>query len=401
VYALYTILIYLYGLLLRVASPFHDKAKLLHLGRIEQEKNLASQLSGWIDENRIWIHAASYGEYEMARPLVRNLLDIGYNQILVTFHSPSGYIQTSLENENMIKAYLPLDTPAKQNRFVNIIKPSKVVFIKYEFWFNLLRILKKEKVDYYYISLHLNRDSYLFWSLTRPFLKLVKGSKHIYCHNINSKSILEENDIHNTSIIGDIRINQVLRNREHWQDRVNWTYGSQPVIAFGNITRKEIPLMVETINQLTDFSFIIAPHDPEEDTPQVVSGIHESVDLYSDSGPFAKRILILDTMGDLRYIYGYCDVAYIGGGFEKGPHNILEPLIFGIPIMCGPNIEKFPLAGYLVDHQLLKLVHHPSKFKQSLLTHLDETGSDFKKKTARFFEEYEDKLPGLVEELIA
>ena len=106
-------------------------------------------------------------------------------------------------------------------------------------------------------------------------------------------------------------------------------------------------------------------------------------------------------MGDLRYIYGYCDLAYVGGGFEKGPHNLLEPLIYGKPIMCGPNIDKFPMAEYLSDADLLKIVSHPSNFKQTLLTHLKETGLDFKERAVQFFKEYEDKLPALVEELIA
>ena len=401
-YVLYTIIIRLYGLLLIIVAPFNKKAKQLHQGRRNQERRLITRLKDWTNTNdRIWIHAASYGEYEMARPIVRSLLDQGCNQILVTFHSPSGYLQASLEDAQMIKAYLPLDIMGIQKRFVHLIQPTKVVFIKYEFWFNLLRILQKEKIDFYYTSLHLRKNSYLFWPVMSPFLSLIKASKHIYCHNQNSQTILTENDFHQTSILGDTRINQVQQNLEKWKDKVQWSSNTRPVIALGNITKKEIPLMTATINQLQDFSFIIAPHDPKEDTEVIVSSINESVDLYSSSAPFSHRVLVLNTMGDLRYIYGYCDLAYVGGGFEKGPHNLLEPLIYGKPIMCGPNIDKFPMAEYLSDADLLKIVSHPSHFKQTLLTHLKETGLDFKERAVQFFKEYEDKLPALVEELIA
>lgn len=399
-YALYSILIRLYGFVILLVSPWHTKAKQLYKGRKHQAKDLQSQIQRWNKGHRIWIHAASYGEYEMAKPLVRELLDKGHNQILVTFHSPSGFLQTNLEHENMIKAYLPLDTKSRQQHFINLVRPSKVVFIKYEFWFNLLRVLSAQNIDYYYTSLHLNRDSYLFKPTMKPFLKLIKKSQRIYCHNERSKAILNENQFQNVFILGDTRMSQVILNKEHWEEKVYWQPNRKPVIGLGNITRKELPLIIETANSLTAFSFIIAPHDPKEDSKQLIEGIKESVDLYSSTKDFSKRILILDTMGDLRYIYGYCDAAYIGGGFEKGPHNLLEPLVFGIPIFCGPNISKFPMAGNLESMNLLKIAHHPSRFKETLVSSLDSVGPEFKSKAIKFFEEYEDKLPSLVEELL-
>ena len=234
----------------------------------------------------------------------------------------------------------------------------------------------------------------------KPFLKLIKKSQRIYCHNERSKAILNENQFQNVFILGDTRMSQVILNKEHWEEKVYWQPNRKPVIGLGNITRKELPLIIETANSLTAFSFIIAPHDPKEDSKQLIEGIKESVDLYSSTKDFSKRILILDTMGDLRYIYGYCDAAYIGGAFEKGPHNLLEPLVFGIPIFCGPNISKFPMAGNLESMNLLKIAHHPSRFKETLVSSLDSVGPEFKSKAIKFFEEYEDKLPSLVEELL-
>jgi len=401
VFALYSIIIKLYGFVIFLISPWHTKANQLHKGRKNQAKNLPAELQRWNKgRRRIWIHAASYGEYEMAKPIVRSLLDKGQNQILVTFHSPSGYLQTKLEHENMIKAYLPLDTLSKQQHFVNLVRPTKVVFIKYEFWFNLLRVLSAKNIGYYYTSLHLNRDSYLFKPMMKPLLNLIKGSKKIYCHNQESKTILNEKQIQNVFTLGDTRMSQVILNKENWKEKVYWQPHRKPVLGLGNITRKELPLIIDCVNSLKEYTFILAPHDPKEDTKKIIEEIKESVDLYSSTKDFRNRILIMDTMGDLRYMYGYCDLAYIGGGFEKGPHNLVEPLVFGIPIFCGPNISKFPMAGYLQSINLLKIAHHPSHFKETLVSSLHSAGPEFKSNAIKFFEEYEDNLPSLVEELL-
>ena len=399
-FLIYSFIIRSYGLILYCLSPFHLKAKQLHTGRTSQLAELKSAVSGWQSGKAIWIHAASYGEYEMARPIVRELLKEGQDQIIISFHSPSGYTQAKLEDPRMVKIYLPLDTYGKQAEIVDIIQPNKVLFIKYEFWFNLLRVLRDQKVDYYYSSLHLNPDSYLFSWIMKPLYRYIKESTHIFCHNKNSLEILNDNGVTSCSVIGDTRITQSLKNKEIWRENVAWNMDYNHVIALGSMTKKELPYIIDLVESLTSTAFIIAPHDPETDTELIISKITEPVSYYSDKHRQDSRILILDTMGDLRYIYGYASLAYVGAGFEKGPHNVLEPLVYGIPIFTGPNISKFPMAQLLQKEGLLHVIPRIEELSDTIVKKSQIVDYElFRKRTNEFFQETKDSMSHLITSL--
>ena len=335
----------------------------------------------------------------MAKPIVRALLAHDHVRVVVSFHSPSGYEQVHFNEDNIAKIYLPLDLYSNQKQLVELLKPSKVLFIKYEFWFNLLRVLNDRNIDYYYSSLHLNEASYLFSTLMTPFLNLIKAAKHIYCHNQEAKDILTNKGILHASVLGDTRISQAIQNAETWTSKVSWQRPRGFTIAIGSMTKKETPSIVQLVQKHKDWNFMIAPHDLDElDTYPNLFG--ESIDYYSKTPHSQKRVMILDTMGDLRYMYGYCDMAYVGGGFEKGPHNVLEPLVYGMPVLCGPAVEKFPMARALHHEGLLTLAQHLS----DLSTYMSEASrlnkDTYQNKVSMFFEKNKEDLSSIIKELV-
>jgi len=343
-FIVYSILIRIYGLAIAISSIFSPKARSLYKGRNEQYTRIKQKVEEWHNHKIIWIHAASYGEYEMSIPIIQELTKSENVAIVVSFHSPSGYENIILDDSNILKIYLPLDIYSDQQELIRLIRPDKVLFIKYEFWFNLLRVLIDEKIPFYYTSLHLNADSYLFKKTMQPFLELIKQSSRIYCHNASSQTILISNGFKNTEIFGDTRLHQVIENKKTDKGKVNWQT-QRPVIGLGSLQKEECTYFSNLINSNSDINFIIAPHEIDQKS---INGwqniISDPLDKYSNKPDSIGRILLVDTMGDLKYLYRNCQAAYIGGGFRKGPHNILEPLVYGIPVCTGPNIKKFPMA---------------------------------------------------------
>ncbi len=389
-----------YGFLIALISPFYPKARQLYTGRKQQYPKIKSTVDNWGSSKIIWLHAASYGEYEMAKPIIDKLKKEKEFKFVISFHSPSGFAHTELEDPRFLKIYLPLDTRRDQAKMLDLIKPSKVIFIKYEFWFNLLTELGQRKIPYYYTSLHLNPNSYLFKSPFRPFLSLLKKSKIIYCHNENSNKILDDNGFGNTEVLGDTRVVQTLHNKAQNAYNFAWPTSKKKRIALGSIIPSEFAMCAQLINSKPDWSFLLAPHDIDKETiTKLQSLLKEKVSLYSKEKKPQKDVVILDTIGDLRYLYKFCDVAYVGAGFEKGPHNVLEPLVYGLPTLCGPNIEKFPMAQFLASKAMLSIANRLEEVETKLIEMVEKDLSEFKSKTSQFFSAYPDNLDGLIKEL--
>lgn len=397
---LYSIVIKTYGFLISIASLFSQKANHLHSGRKNQWANIEKRINKWSPQKKIWIHAASYGEYEMAKPIINKLQKNKKLHFIISFHSPSGYENTVFEDSNFLKIYLPLDTFSNQQRLVNLIKPDKVVFIKYEFWFNLLRVLNNRSIPYYYSSLHLNSNSYLFKPFFSPFLDLLKKSRTIYCHNENSLEVLEKNGFENIQILGDTRIAQTIENRNSNTYKFSWPNERNLSIALGSIIPSEYELISKLINGNPQNNYLLAPHDVDRKTIEKLKVVIEKrVSLYSEMNPPISNIVVVDTLGDLKYLYKFCNVAYVGAGFDKGPHNVLEPLVYGLPTLCGPNIEKFPMSKLLAKKELLKIVHEQGNVTEQLLELCEVDLHEFEKRTSAFFQNAPDNLDILIKEL--
>ena len=396
-FQLYSLLIRTYGILIRLSSFFSPKAKFLIQGRSNQTPGLETIKLKWAGKKIIWIHAASYGEFEMAKPIIAGLSDLDL-RFLITFHSPSGYEQVKLDTENAYKAYIPLDLFHNQKAIVDIIQPNKVVFIKYEFWFNLLKVLSEKDIPYYFTSLHLNAESYLLSKWMKPLTDLIRNSQAIFCHNEGSKKILENHGFSRLEIIGDTRIQQAHYNNASihtiaWQNEA-------PAIALGSLLPTELEILRDLIKQLPYWNFVIAPHDIDNKAIAAILAVTGGeITLFSAYESISKSFLIVDTMGDLKNLYANCDVAYIGGGFAKGPHNVLEAIAHGTRAICGPNINKFPLAQQLARDGLLTLVKSKNEVSDKAKSLLTTNRAVYHAKYEAFVNRQPDGLELLLEEL--
>lgn len=382
------------------ASLFNKKAQQWINGRKNQLSDLADFSARHEGKNKIWIHSASFGEFEMAKPYLSILEKDANNCFIISFFSPSGFENIKFENPNYFKIYLPLDIYKKQSKLVDVMQPNHVVFIKYEFWFNLLRVLKAKQIPYYYTSLNLNKGTYLFKSYMKPFLELIKQSSKIYCHNTTTLEVLKTNGFNNTELFGDSRIPKALENKNAEFASLKWIE-KRETLALGSLINSEFSIATNFINKHKSYNYIVALHDIEpKDIETFVSKIELSCSLYSQlKEDKSQQVLIVDTLGDLKYLYRFADLAYVGAGFEKGPHNVLEPLVYNLPVLCGPNISKFPMAQKLKKNKLLTIIESKKNFNDALTSALKYKKSDLKSAVETFFDQNNFGLSNLIKDL--
>jgi 3-deoxy-D-manno-octulosonic-acid transferase len=398
---LYSIGIRIYGILIFISSIFNKKAALWIRGRRGQFSAIKSDIKNWGNAPIVIVHAASYGEYEMSKPIIEDLRSHIQNlKIIVSFFSPSGYTNVSFEDSNFMKIYLPLDTQQNQKKLIDIIKPKAVIFIKYDFWFNLLTVLKEKKVPYYFTSLHLNQDSYLFRKIASPFLKHIRDSKIIFAHNNDSKEILELHNFNNVKVIGDTRIDKAIENKLENYPSIKISNPEKKLIIIGSLTDEDIEMVSSYINSHPEYNHIIAPHDIYS---SFIQKITDQLNL-----PYAKytenkesNILIINTLGDLKYLYRFADIAYVGGGFSKGPHNIIEPLVYGVKVFCGPNIKKFPMAVSLSKDKLLHVMESKHSFGETINILEAIDSKSYKSRSDRFISNNQSQLHLLTKDIQA
>ncbi len=344
---IYSIAIRFYGFCICSASLFNNKAKQWITGRRGQwEKiniNLAKQ------ENTVWFHCSSLGEFEQGRPVIEEYKKHNPNAFIVlTFFSPSGYeIRKNYENADLI-LYLPLDIKKNVNKFLDLIKPKFAVFVKYEFWYNYLHQLWLRNIPLFLISANFREDQWFFKSYGRSFRKMLGYFSHIFVQNEQSLKILKRHSIENVTIAGDTRVDRVYQiSNEVKENSVIEKFKNQKILLVaGSSWKKDEEILIKYINESgNNLKWIIAPHEiKKENILRIQKSITRPSVKYStfkEKQDSNAEVLIIDNIGMLSSLYKYGDIAYIGGGFGKGIHNILEPATFGIPVIFGPNYKKF------------------------------------------------------------
>lgn len=351
----YTLGIRLLAILYRLTVPFNLKAKQFVRGR----KNLFEKLSARFTGNSykiIWVHCASLGEFEQGRPIIelikKQRTDI---KILLTFFSPSGYeIRKKYEGADFIY-YLPWDTHKNAEKFVAITKPSLAIFVKYEFWYNYSNELKKKNIPLVSASCILRPNQVFFKPYGGLFRKILKNFTAFYVQNLETKKLLASIGISST-IAGDTRFDRVLQ-----------IIASAKEVPLAKAFKNESQLWVigscwpEDLEVLSSFihdhsyhlKFIIAPHEINE---KFIAEIERSLQVKTIR--FSKAsfdnvadasVMIIDNIGMLSTLYRYGEVAFVGGAFGDGLHNILEAACYGVPIFFGDkNYEKFQEAHDLI-----------------------------------------------------
>lgn len=352
---LYNFAIFLFGLVLQFLSLFNHKINLFVTGRKETFPKLLSSIKN--TDATLWIHCASLGEFEQGRPIIEALYKTTKNyKIVLTFYSPSGYeVQKDYQYADLI-IYLPIDSVSNARKFLELCHPSMAIFVKYEFWPNMLMELKAKGIPTILVSGIFRQDQVFF----KPYGGWMKNAlstfSHFFVQNNTSMSLLEGINFTNVTVSGDTRFDRVsaILGQDNSLDFLTAFTKEKTVMVSGSTWPVDEKCLTEFINQNEheDVCFIIAPHNiHKKEILKLKNRINKKTVLFSEEIPDQETIVfIVDTVGLLTKMYSYADFAYVGGGFEKeGVHNVLEPAVFGVPLIIGPIYEKFEEAKKLVQ----------------------------------------------------
>jgi len=349
----YNLIIYLYLLGVAIASLFNAKVRRMWRGERKAFDILKEKVDK--DAHYIWFHAASLGEFEQGRPLIERIRhDYPTYKILLTFFSPSGYEVRKDYDQADIICYLPLDTPFNARRFLRMVRPEAVFFIKYEFWYNYLHILKHRGIPTYSVSSIFRPEQVFFKWYGRRYGKVLACFTHFFVQNDLSKVLLAKLGLHNVTVVGDTRFDRVLQIKEsgkHLPIIEAFKQGKKIFVA-GSSWLPDEDIFIPFFNQHRDWKLIIAPHVIDADRLEsLLSQPHRKTVRYTQTTPEEAAqadCLVIDCFGLLSSIYHYSDVAYVGGGFGVGIHNLLEAAVWGVPVIFGPNNKRFEEAQGLL-----------------------------------------------------
>ena len=361
---LYNFAIYFYLLGVAIASLFNEKVRKMWRG----ERAAFDVLKQKVDPEAkyVWFHAASLGEFEQGRPIMERFRsEHPEYKILLTFFSPSGYeVRKNYEGADII-CYLPLDTPINAIRFLRLVRPVMAFFIKYEFWYNYLHILKYRKVPTYSVSSIFRPEQVFFKWYAKKYAEVLRCITHFFVQNEQSRELLEKIGITEVTISGDTRFDRVLQIKEqskrlplveafkNKKQTVEEAYKQEyKVFVAGSSWPPDEDIFIRFFNEHPEWKLIIAPHVIGNDhLQQIMSKLNRKTVRYTEATPETAaeaQCMIIDCFGLLSSIYHYGEVAYVGGGFGVGIHNVLEAAVWNVPVFFGPNNKRFQEAQQLL-----------------------------------------------------
>jgi 3-deoxy-D-manno-octulosonic-acid transferase len=402
----YNISIIFYGLLLKIAAPFNLRAKAFVNGR----RGLLDQIKrDFTDQSKkvAWFHCASLGEFEQGRPVIELFRqEFPDYFIVLTFYSPSGYEL----RKNFIGAdyvcYLPVDTPSNARIFLNAVKPSIAFFVKYEFWPNYLKILSDINIPVLSFSTIFRKEQVFFKWYGKGYRSLLGYFRRIFVQNFQSAELLNSIGITQYEIAGDTRfdrVHQISMNPKHLPGIEKFKKG-QPCMVIGSSWPEDIEVILPLIQKnFKNIKFIIAPHEIDENSIELlIKKINQPYIRYTRLSDFETHanILIIDTIGLLSSIYQFADIAFIGGAYGKGLHNILEASIFRIPVFFGDkNYLKFQEALDLIEIGAASTIASTSELESKISEFLSDP--EFKKQLKKNLNQYIDTNLGASEKIIS
>jgi 3-deoxy-D-manno-octulosonic-acid transferase len=357
---MYDYLIFIYAGLVRLAQYFNPKARLM----IDGHRQIFRILEQNIDSTSryIWFHAASLGEFEQGRPVIEKIkAEYPQYKILLTFFSPSGYEVRKNYPFADIVCYLPFDRRKNVLRFLKIVKPSISVFIKYEFWYNYLTELHRQQIPTYIVSAIFRPTQLFFRWYGGRARKVLRYYAKICVQNESSKKMLENVGVTNVVVCGDTRFDRVFDISKQAADLPlierfvkNKVSGEkQLTLVAGSSWPNDEDVLIPYFNKNTALKLIVAPHEIHEShLGAIESRLQRPAIRYSQLeglNPEDYDCVIIDCFGLLSSIYRYGEIAYVGGGFGVGIHNVLEAAVYNIPVVFGPNYQKFREANHLIE----------------------------------------------------
>lgn len=379
---LYSIGIYIANFVIKGLAYFNPKLKLGVNGRKATFNKLKNAINP--NDKTFWFHCASLGEYEQGLPVFEALKDEHPEyKVVVSFFSPSGYEVRKNNKLADVVVYLPLDTKPNAKRFLDIVNPDYTIFVKYEIWPNLLTEIKKRQLKAILISA-VFRESQSFFKWYGKFMtSSLFAFNHIFTQDENSKNLLKTINYSNATVAGDTRFDRVT-NQLKTDNTVNFIESfknGKPCVVFGSTWPEDDKLFLDYINTIThkDFKYIIAPHNIKSSyIASLKAQLKVKTICFSEMDTKTMSsydVFILDTIGYLSRVYTYASIVYIGGAAgQTGLHNILEPAVFGKPILIGKNYSKFPEAKALINLGGVISVASASAFESAINTLInDET----------------------------
>lgn len=369
---MYNLIIFFYLTGVAIASLFNEKVRKMWRGEREAIKVLRSKVDS--TAKYVWFHAASLGEFEQGRPIMEQLRrEHPEYKILLTFFSPSGYeVRKDYEGADIV-CYLPLDTPRNARRFLRTIRPVMAFFIKYEFWYNYLHILRHRGVPTYSVSSIFRKDQIFFRWYGKSYGHVLKCFTKFYVQNEESQRLLASIDINNVSVVGDTRFDRVLQIArdttpptgqtaqridaiEHFLGDSTADGKTKDVFVAGSSWQPDEEIFIPYFSHHKDWKMIIAPHVIGEDHLQQIEQLCKTngievvrlSHLVEKPQDTTAKAIIIDCFGLLSTIYRYGKVSYVGGGFGVGIHNVLEAAVWQMPVIFGPNNKHFREAQALL-----------------------------------------------------
>lgn len=393
---LYLLAVEAYGFGIRIASFFLPKAKEWLEGRQDWEKKLADQLQGK-PAYRIWFHCPSLGEFEQGRPVLEQIRQQYPDAcIVLTFFSPSGYNAKKNEKLADVVTYMPLDGKIRSKRFLRLLNPQMVFFVKYDFWYYYGKVLHSQKIPFFCVSANFRPGQIFFKSWGRFFRKILTRYTHIFVQDQTSLELLYKSAIPSVTVSGDTRFDRVLENSERPADfpLLEKFAASGTVIVAGSTWSGDEKVLADLLRSNDKLKLILVPHEISEAGLQRLEQrfFGKSV-RYTATGEneiVQARVVIIDTIGMLSLLYRFGKYAYVGGGFGRGIHNILEAAVYGKPVFFGPNFKKFREARDMKAMGCGILVKRPADLK-SELARLEANGDEYAKLAAKSHKYIEDR----------
>ena len=375
---IYNIAIIKVRVLMFILKFFNSKIRSFNNERKNVLENLENSVSK--NDNHIWIHVASLGEYEQGLPIFKEIKSLYKNhKIILSFFSSSGFEVRKNNPIGDLTIYLPLDSPYNAKKFISLLNLKMAFFVKYEFWPNYLQNLRNNSIPTFLLAGLFRENHWFFKWYGSGFLNLLKSSiTHFFVQNKDSKNLLLNHNITNCTLMGDSRFDRVysLLKQNNEIAKIKEFVGGKICFVAGSTWEKDESLMIDSINENNNLAWIIAPHQINEkqikkfqDRLKCESIIHSNLNQNNFN---TAKVLIIDSIGLLTRLYSYSDISYVGGGMSNsGLHNILEPAIFKNPILIGKNYLNFPEAKDLIAEKGAVSVKNAKEF-QSVLNKLIE-----------------------------
>lgn len=351
---IYNLVIYIYLFGVKLAALFSSKPAKM----VKGHREVFDILRDKIDRNAryIWFHAASLGEFEQGRPLIERIRkEHPEYRILQTFFSPSGYeVRKNYQGADIV-CYLPFDTPRNVRRFIEMVYPCMVFFIKYEFWQNYLNTLYKKGIPVYSVSSIFRPNQIFFRWYGKDYRKVLKTFSHLFVQNEVSEKLLASIGVTDVTIVGDTRFDRVLDICTVAKDLplVKAFKGNSKTFVAGSSWGPDEDIFIRYFNEHPEMKLVIAPHVVSDShLKEIMEKVKRPCVRYTEAteeNVSKADCLIIDCYGLLSSIYRYGEISYIGGGFGVGIHNVLEAAVYGIPVIFGPNNKKFREAQHLLE----------------------------------------------------